>query len=64
VADRCDEPSGAGRKRAVADAPHHTDATRADKAVRAARLAAELRANLRKRKQQQRARDRRSPPGD
>jgi hypothetical protein len=36
--------------------PHLTPRTRADKAAREARLAAEMRANLLKRKRQQRAR--------
>jgi hypothetical protein len=36
--------------------PHLTPRIRADKAARAARLAAEMRANLLKRKRQQRAR--------
>ena len=37
--------------------PHHAARTRADKAAREARLAAEMRNNLLKRKRQQRARD-------
>jgi hypothetical protein len=41
--------------------PRHSPRTQADKAARQARLAAELRQNLLKRKRQQRARDRRTP---
>jgi hypothetical protein len=37
--------------------PHHTARTQADKAARQARLAAEMRSNLLKRKRQQQARD-------
>jgi hypothetical protein len=37
--------------------PHHTPRTLEEKAAREARLAAEMRANLLKRKRQQRARD-------
>jgi hypothetical protein len=43
--------------------PHHSPRTQAGKAVRQARLAAELRRNLLKRKRQQRARDGRTPQG-
>jgi hypothetical protein len=64
VADRRDEPSGARLKRPPADAPHHTAATRAGKVARETRLAAEMRANLLKRKRQQRARAGRPPPPD
>ena len=59
MADPAGKPGRAGTGR-VEDSepgrPHHTPRTRADKAVRQARLAAELRANLLKRKRQQRAR--------
>jgi hypothetical protein len=44
--------------------PRHSPRTQADKAVRQARLAAELRQNLLKRKRQQRARDGRTPQGE
>ncbi len=44
--------------------PHLTPRTQADKAARQARLAAEMRANLVKRKRQQRARDARTPADD
>jgi hypothetical protein len=43
---------------------HHSPRTEVDKAVRQARLAAELRRNLLKRKRQQRARGSRTPQGD
>jgi hypothetical protein len=43
--------------------PRHTERTRADKAARQSRLAAEMRKNLQKRKRQQRARDG-DPPQD
>jgi hypothetical protein len=45
--------SGAGTP---PEAPHQTPRTRAEKAAREARLAAEMRENLVKRKRQQRAR--------
>jgi hypothetical protein len=49
--------SGAGRDEGGKSArPHLTPRTLADKAAREARLAAEMRANLLKRKRQQRAR--------
>jgi hypothetical protein len=46
-----------GRAGAELARPHHTPRTLAEKGAREARLAAEMRANLRKRKRQQRARD-------
>jgi hypothetical protein len=59
MADPADKPGRAVTGR-VEDRepgrPHHTPRTRADKAARQARLAAELRSNLLKRKRQQRAR--------
>jgi hypothetical protein len=56
------KPPPGSPERQSADAPHHTPRTQADKAARQARLAAEMRQNLRKRKRQQRARDGK-PPG-
>jgi hypothetical protein len=44
--------------------PRHSPRTQADKAARQARLAAEMRQNLLKRKRQQRARDGRTPQDD
>jgi hypothetical protein len=44
--------------------PHLTPRTQAEKEARQARLAAEMRANLVKRKLQQRARDARTPADD
>jgi hypothetical protein len=61
MADRHDRrPSGESPEH-PRDAPHQTPRTRAEKAAREARLAAEMRENLLKRKRQQRARDRRAP---
>jgi hypothetical protein len=62
MAERPDRPPSPERK--SPDAPHHSPRTREEKAARQARLAAELRQNLLKRKRQQRARDGRTPPGD
>jgi hypothetical protein len=59
--DRPAKPPSASPPR-EASAPHHTPRTKAEKAARQARLAAELRQNLLKRKRQQRARSR-TPPG-
>jgi hypothetical protein len=59
MADSAGKPGRAGTGDAEASEPgrpHHTARTRAEKAARQARLAAELRANLLKRKRQQRAR--------
>jgi hypothetical protein len=56
-------PSGSSERKARA-APHQTARTQAEKAEREARLAAEMRENLRKRKRQQRARDDRKPAAD
>jgi hypothetical protein len=53
-------PPGAPR---ASPAPHLSPRTEEEKAARQARLAAELRENLLKRKRQQRARDGRKPPG-
>jgi hypothetical protein len=44
-------------------APKHAARTRADKAARAARIAEEMRSNLRKRKAQQRAKRAKGEPG-
>ena len=55
--------SGASERKSPA-APHQTSRTQAEKAAREARLAAEMRENLRKRKRQQRARDDREPAPD
>jgi len=57
-----DKPPSAARR--SPQAPHHSPRTREEKAGRQARLAAELRQNLQKRKRQQRARDDRTPPED
>ena len=57
-----DKPPAPARR--SPDAPHHSPRTREEKAARQARLAAELRQNLQKRKRQQRARDDRTPPED
>jgi len=54
MADRPDKPDPAARAKA---SPHHAPRTQADKAARQARLAAETRSNLLKRKRQRRARD-------
>ena len=62
MAEPPDEPPSPARKSPAA--PHHSPRTRAEKAARQARLAAELRQNLQKRKRQQRARDDRTPPED
>jgi hypothetical protein len=64
MAERDDRPPPSSPERAPADAPHHTPPTRAEKAARDARLAAELRQNLLKRKRQQRARGDRTPSRD
>jgi hypothetical protein len=56
MADRPDKPASVPQ-RGSAEEPRHSPRTRADKAARQARLAAELRQNLLKRKRQQRARD-------
>ena len=60
--ERPDKPPAPARR--SQDAPHHSPRTRKEKAARQARLAAELRQNLQKRKRQQRARDDRTPPAD
>jgi hypothetical protein len=62
MADKAGKPPPGSPDRPSADAPHHTPRTQADKAARQARLAAEMRQNLLKRKRQQRARDGK-PPG-
>ena len=61
--DRPAKPPPASTEREGEGAPHHTPRTKAAKAARQARLAAEMRQNLLKRKRQQRARSR-TPPGD
>jgi hypothetical protein len=61
MADPPDKPRAASG--AAKPAPHQAARTRADKAERQARLAAEMRKNLLKRKRQQRARDG-EPPQD
>jgi hypothetical protein len=63
MAEKAGEPPPGAAQREPA-APHQTPRTRADKAARQARLAAEMRQNLLKRKRQQRARDGRTPPSD
>ena len=60
--DRPDKPSRGFPEREPAGAPHETPRTQAEKAARQARLAAEMRQNLLKRKRQQRARDDLKPP--
>jgi hypothetical protein len=62
MADPHDKPPPGSPERESPKTPHHTPRTQADKAARQARLAAEMRQNLRKRKRQQRARDGK-PPG-
>jgi hypothetical protein len=62
MADRPDKPASVPQG-GSAEEPRHSPRTRADKAARQARLAAELRQNLLKRKRQQRARDGRTPQG-
>jgi hypothetical protein len=62
--DRPDKPEPPGSRKSSHDAPHQTPRTREEKAARQARLAAEMRQNLLKRKRQQRARDGRTPPSD
>jgi hypothetical protein len=62
--ERPDKPSREATAREPEGAPHQTPRTKAEKAARQTRLAAEMRQNLLKRKRQQRARDRRTPPGD
>jgi hypothetical protein len=63
--ERPDKPASSGApERKSPDAPYHSPSTREEKAARQARLAAEMRQNLLKRKRQQRARDGRTPPDD
>jgi hypothetical protein len=57
-------PASGAPERNSPDAPHHLPRTQEEKAARQARLAAELRQNLQKRKRQQRARDDRTPAED
>ncbi len=63
MADRPDKPVSSARTDGAKPDPHHSARTKADKAARQARLAAEMRNNLLKRKRQQRARDG-DPPRD
>jgi hypothetical protein len=61
MADRSDKPPPSELSESLGvpqRGPRHAPRTQADKAARQARLAAEMRSNLLKRKRQQRARDR------
>jgi hypothetical protein len=72
MADQPDKPQPSGSPRPeppesndpAQRGPRHSPRTQADKAARQARLGAEMRHNLLKRKRQQRARDGRTPQGD
>jgi hypothetical protein len=64
MAEQAGKPPPGSPDHEPADAPHHSPRAREEKAARQARLAAEMRRNLLKRKRQQRARDGRTPPGD
>jgi hypothetical protein len=57
MADRAGKPAPGEPDDIEPGQPHQTPRTRGEKAARQARLAAEMRSNLLKRKRQQRARD-------
>jgi hypothetical protein len=64
MAERNGKPASGSPTRRSRDAPQQSPRTREEKATRQARLAAEMRQNLLKRKRQQRARDGRTPQGE